>query len=279
MQLSDWQKDRLRSYLRAYRMYGRDDGGRFYSWSSVSDAIWEYTGCRVPHEPLRQFVEGYRDKATGEWEYRGLTDERLEAVVQFLTHEEMGIMPDSELTEPPSVTRPPLQLIELFGIGSTAKRELNWDQLGGRYVTQWVDGAVVQSEFVLERLLEGEGLFKVTGSEEYYDIGIKAAIDELTHEDRERERWSIEKCAGWAILTPEDDLIVFLKDESSGWNRKVVTLGAVHDTEGKGPFCRLAMLDHQFPLIIKDAGIADDEMADRSIQRIADHVRIYERRR
>lgn len=279
MELSDWQTDRVRSYLRAYRMYGRDDGGRFYSWQSICDAIWEYTECKIPRERLRQFVEGFPDKKSGEWIFSGLTGERLEAVVTFLTHEETGVMTADELEEPPSVSRPPLQLIEMFGVGSAVTREVDGSKLVGRYVAEWLDEAVVQSELVLERHLEGEGLFRVTGSEEYFDLGLRYGIDELSFEDRARERWSIEKSSGWAVLTPEDDLIVFLKEESSGWNRQVLTLSAQHGEEGSAPFGRLAMLDHRFPLIIHDADVPNDEMADRAVQKIADHVRVYERRR
>ncbi len=108
MELSDWQTDRVRSYLRAYRMYGRDDGGRYYSWQSICDAVAEYTECKIPRERLRQFVEGYPDKKTGEWITSGLASDRLDAVVVFLTHEENGIMSESELDEPKSLSRPPL---------------------------------------------------------------------------------------------------------------------------------------------------------------------------
>lgn len=279
MELSDWQTDRVRSYLRAYRMYGRDDGGRYYSWQSICDAVAEYTECKIPRERLRQFVEGYPDKKTGKWITSGLASDRLDAVVVFLTHEENGIMSESELDEPKSLSRPPLQLLEMLGADMAAQHQIHGRRLEGRYVTDWLDGAVIRSELVLERYLEQEGLFQVIETEETFDLGLVNVIDDLSFEDRDRERWSIGKFAGWAVLTPEDNLLIFLKAESNGWNHQLLTLGAEKGITDDQPFGRMTMLRHRFPLILHDSDTDNAEMADRAIQKIADHVHVYERRR
>lgn len=279
MELSDWQTDRVRSYLRAYRIYGRDDGGRYYSWQSICDAVAEYTECKIPRERLRQFVEGYPDKKTGEWTTSGLASDRLAAVVVFLTHEENGIMREDELDEPKSLSRPPLQLLEMLGADMAAQHEIQGRRLEGRYVTDWLDGAVIRSELVLERYLEQEGLFQVIETEEIFDLGLVNVIDDLSFEDRDRERWSIGKSAGWAVLTPEDNLLIFLKAESNGWNHQLLTLGAEKGIKDDQPFGRMTLLRHRFPLILHDTDTDNAEMADRAIQKIADHVHVYERRR
>lgn len=279
MELSDWQTDRVRSYLRAYRMYGRDDGGRYYSWQSICDAVAEYTACKIPRERLRQFVEGYPDKKTGEWITSGLASDRLDAVVVFLTHKENGIMSESELDEPKSLSRPPLQLLEMLGADVAAQHKINGRRLEGRYVTDWLDGAVIRSELVLERYLEQEGLFQVIETEETFDLGLVNVIDDLSFQDRDRERWSIGKFAGWAVLTPEDNLLIFLKAESNGWNHQLLTLGAEKGIKDDQPFGRMTMLRHRFPLILHDTDTDNAEMADRAIQKIADQVHVYERRR
>ena len=41
----------------------------------------------------------------------------------------------------------------------------------------------------------------------------------------------------------------------------------------------MTMLRHRFPLILHDTDTDNAEMADRAIQKIADHVHVYERRR
>jgi hypothetical protein len=188
-------------------------------------------------------------------------------------------MSASELDEPKSRSRPPLQLLEMLGIDSAVEREIDGKKLEGRFVTDWLDGAVIRSELVLERYLEQEGLFQVIETEEVFDLGLVNVIDDLSFEDRDRERWSIAKCAGWAVLTPEDTLLIFLKAESNGWNHQLLTLGAEKGTKDDQPVGRMTILRHRFPLIVHDSDIDNAEMADRAVQKIADHVRVYERRR
>lgn len=89
----DWQLERIRNGLRALHKLVPLDGGIKYTWKNLAKAIQAFTGISIPEERLRKFAKGEPRNKTTEKDpenphYPILSDERLHAVIRFLTHED-----------------------------------------------------------------------------------------------------------------------------------------------------------------------------------------------
>src|SRR6185312_696079 len=215
MRLSDWQLDRLRNALRAYHQFGRGSGGEYFNWKDVSEAISLATDVEIPPERLRQFVEG-KKMPGGLRTYGTMQDDRLEAIVKFATDEETGIMSEAELREHMPSWHAAQRLMEYLQHEYDIERILPPATLEGTYRTgRLEDESFVVRDLTLQRASD-DGLIQLVQTEDTYDIHNGMQFDDLSPEERDKVRGSRILYGGWAILTPEDNLLMFLKKERTG---------------------------------------------------------------
>ena len=136
MKYSDWQLNRLRDALRAYKVYERSHEGEYFTWKDVREAIAADTGYEIGTSPengaerLRQFVEGVNSKDGGR-KYPEPKDDALDAIVQFALDEDNHLLSNDELNEYAPARQAPLRLLEYLDQFSGAERHIPVDKLKG----------------------------------------------------------------------------------------------------------------------------------------------------
>jgi hypothetical protein len=248
MRFSDWQLNRLRDALRAYHKFGRDAvDGRHYNWKDVSEAISLATDVEVPPERLRQFVEGVKSPDGGR---RILTmqEDRLDAIAKFATDEDYRLISEAELREHAPSWHAAQRLLEYLKQDFDTERILPPSTLEGTYRNGRIDDdSYVVRELTLQRASD-DGLIQLIQIEDSYEILDGMQFDNLTPEQREKVRDSRIVYGGWAILTPEDNLLMFLKKERSGHNCYYLTVAAENWHSLQAPAAMLALLRHDYPI-------------------------------
>lgn len=264
MKFSDWQLNRLRDALRAYHRYERSHDGVYFTWNDVSEAIDEYTGVIVPPERLRQFVEGVNSK-TGGRKFPVPKDQSLEGIMKFVTDEDLELLSKDELNEYSPGFQAPLRLLEYLSQELDSKCIVPAEKIQGVYSMRKSDReAFIIRELTLQRPTE-DGLIQVVETEDFYESTAASQFGERLPHDRKEQRKSRVKHGGWAILTPEDNLFFFLKNEAYDKNRYYFTLALNLKHWSDEPITSLILLHHDFPFELED----DD--SDRLSA--ADHVR------
>jgi hypothetical protein len=252
MRFSDWQLNRLRDVLRAYHKFGRDPvDGRHYNWKDVHQAISLSTDVEVPPERLRQFVEGVRTPDGGR-RYLTMQDNRLEAIVKFATDEDNQLISESELREHAPSWHAAQRLLEYLRQEFDAERILPPSTLEGTYRNGRLDDdSYVVRELTLQRASD-DGLIQLVQMEDSYDILDGMQFDNLSSEQREKVRDSRIMYGGWAILTPEGNLLMFLKKERTGHNCYYLTVASENWHALQAPATGLVLLRHDYPIETND---------------------------
>ena len=232
MKYSDWQLNRIRDALRAYHHYGRMDDGRYLSWAKIREAIAIATDVEIgtgktPEkaakngaERLRQFVEGRNVK--GVWKLSDLIDEWVDAVVAFLSDEERHLLSSSELEEYSPQYQAPLRLLEYFRDGCETEGDLAPSNLQGKYLS--FDYETYKSEkLVLVRQITIQlpldtGMAQVIEVETAYDKSVVTSMDVRFYPDWYKNYQSVKQYGGWAVISPEDNMIFFMKNQDGGHN-------------------------------------------------------------
>jgi hypothetical protein len=240
-ELSDWQLCRVRNALRAYHRYERDHEGRYYTWRDVREAIAFYTDVEIGTsakngaERLRQFVEGIEDEfAPGMRNYPSPKPAALEGIVAFLTHEELNLLSEDELEEYMPGFQAPQRLNEFLRDNSDLLIESGLPPLQGQYVADHADkdGWTIRS-LVMQRP-SAEGICQVVEVHEHYAATTSRKAFSLKEEGKRGNCLSFSRYGGWAILTPEDSLLLFLKHESNGRNHRYECLDDINLWARKG---------------------------------------------
>lgn len=244
-QPSEWQLKRLRDCLRAYHSYGTGSEKTSFNWKDVSEAIDEYTGTIIGPERLRQFVEGINDGQGGR---KHPVPKSVEAIWQFVTHDELRLISEEELTEFRPSHQAGLRLIEYLRQAFDRERVMPPSKLQGTFRGRKnSDSDVLLSELVLEAP-SNDGLITIGMTEEYFDLSVSDRLDQWSETERTEMRNSRIKYSGWAILTPEDNLFFFVKNERNGRNQYFFTLGSDFDHNEDVPVTQLVLLAHDYPL-------------------------------
>jgi hypothetical protein len=268
MRFSDWQLNRLRDALRAYHKFGRDAvDGRHYNWKDVSEAISLSAEVEVPPERLRQFVEGVRTPG-GRRRLLTMQDDRLAAIAKFATDEDNQLISESELREHAPSWHAAQRLLEYLKQQFDTERIVPPAVLEGTY-RSWrfePDDFVVR-DLTLQRASD-DGLIQLVQTEDSYDLLSGAQFDDLSPEQRDKARNSRITYGGWAILTPEDNLLMFLKNERNGENCYYLTVASERWHALQTPVNGLALLRHDYPLESED----DEPLAAKKMPAIAEAI-------
>ena len=263
MNHSDWQLSRIRNALRAYHRYERSHDGTYFTWNDVQEAIDEYTGVKVLAERLRQFVEGVKVKKDGiviGRKHPAPKDASLTAIVKFVTHEDIDLLNKDELKEFLPNRQAPMRLLEYLDQDFDTVRIPPPPTLEGEYeAKKKAPSGLFNFKITLERA-DDSGIIQTTIIEEYYQNENKfpvsgwsaeqeiANIDDWSEKERKKYFKSRQKFGGWAILSPEDNLVIFLKNESNGSNCYYFTLAIDEDIWSEDNCNYLLLMEHGLPL-------------------------------
>lgn len=234
MAYSDWQIQRLRERLSAYRLNER---GRL-TWEEVSEDIASLMGEKIPSDSLRQFVKPVSVKQGKP--PRTFPDDRLDLVKGFLTHERIGYLHDIELVEEATPYHAAFALMEFFGCTGEAAAKLDLALLSGRFEAVKEEAAVppdgtdrYEKVSIEIDSYGGNGLIRVHEVSEFY-------CDTGNGEVNEDAMTS----SGWAAFHPGGLLILFLKDVFSGNVHLYCTMVYAPDLAKSQPLQWLVLLRH-----------------------------------
>lgn len=264
LRFSAWQINRLRDCLRAYQKFGYDEQGRYYTWRDVREAIAVFTGeeiggtgpdgVRRGAERLRQFVEGNKDKNNpGQRKYPVPQASSLKAIYEFVTDEEINLLRKEELEEYKPDYQAPLRLLEYLDQRPDEQRISHVGKLEGIF-----ESVMENDDRQARRIYElsqpsDEGMIEVREMEIFYDGDdlyqtSGGRFNHLLVQREHAERASRQEHRGWAILTPENNLLMFLKNTRNRKNRYYFTLGTDIDAQNDEYASKLAFLQHEMPI-------------------------------
>jgi hypothetical protein len=275
MAYSEWQLNRLRDALRAYHDYEPGHGSGSFNWKDVSEAISLTADVAVPPERLRQFVEGNRSKDGARRKFQSMQAESLEAIVRFLTEERLLLPEELEEYAPP--WQAAQRLLDYLDQSFDKQRVLPLVTFEGTYRARHTNkrGFAIQ-ELTLQKP-SGEGLMQVVKTEEYYPASAKDEYDKWTLEQRRERRLTRTLYGGWAIFTPEDNVMVFLKQADNGKNLYQFTLAADMSYSPDAAVERLVLLGHDYPVELEDTSRETPDMLRAILQETEKNILFFRR--
>jgi hypothetical protein len=206
----------IRQRLRAYYEMKKAQFGPSFSWASVAEILHlqieeiegtEETELRIKGERLRQIATGQISRGNPS----GTTDENLDLIVRFLTHPEIKSLTLEDLTEPELPYQFALQLMEFLRHDEHSDLALPPGNLKGRYRAVVRSGGEI-SDIRIDIIISRDGnLVHVNETEVIFtDPGVKDPAD-WTPGQRQHYYDRYTESRGWGILTPENNLLGFLK--------------------------------------------------------------------
>ncbi|MEW8073221.1 MAG: hypothetical protein AB2826_22635 [Candidatus Thiodiazotropha sp.] len=260
MKYSDWQLNRIRDALQFYKSFGVSDIQRSFSWADVRTHIEMDTGVeigkteKVGAERLRQFVEGVRTPDGGK-KYPVPIKESLEAIVTFLTGGNVGLLSEDELNEYVPERQAPMRLIEyLYGSG-VKEVNIETEKLLGRYQARTRSGhELIISELTLLSSMDN-GLVQAIETEEFYCIEAENKLESWSPAQRRKERNARYHYGGWAIFTPDENSLFFLKKQDTKKNRFYSTVAMTGSDQIEATIRSMVLLQHSFSPVEMPGGL------------------------
>ena len=267
-ELSDWQLARVRNALRGYHRFGRDSDGAYFTWKDVREGIDEYTDteigatAKLGAERLRQFVEGITNERTGTRRFPVPQPDALQAIVAFLMHEEIALLTPEELREHAPGPQAVLRLAEFMAAGCEMVSYVVSFEIRGEFRAfhhEEPDLLTMTMLTLQQPLKDAANIFQVVEDRSRYDTDdAEEAWRRFSEGDRGRAL-SRSAFAGWCVLTPQDTMMMFMKDGASGRNHSYVTVSDVGVWMKSGRK-RLYLMKHEYGLEIGEAPPAPGEL-------------------
>jgi len=291
MAFSDWQLQRLRNALRAYHDYGQDKDGRAFNWKDVTEGIDDAIGLDFLEEAhdedkrarlvkqfserLRQFVEGVR-RPDGTWHYPKPQDSTIDAIYKFAIHEDYALLSDEELREQAPTLHAALRLREFLHTGNKA-RALPLAMLEGRYRSKRFE----EEDYVVRDLsvlhASGDGIIRLAMNEDSYDKLTGAQFDDLPPKERRKGFQNQTVHNGWAVVTPEDNLMLFLKSADDNANSYYLSLASDLSHSSRSPVLGLALLHYDFLAEVDDGTPLEAKRIPAIATAVGERIWLFER--
>jgi hypothetical protein len=206
----------------------------------IRDEIDEITGVKMDDDSLRQFVK--RTMRRGQ--PRVPEPENLEAIVSFLCHPDINMLSREELEQPDIPHVLARFLIEFLRSKQENEALPSPTALSGSY--RALDGRPGKPDRVIDLYLgieDGDHVIRLSEIATSYSYEIVTTGGVYRSEMTQRR-----ESDGWAILTPEENLIIFMKQKRYGRNFHYLTLGMDRNVWSGSPVDQLLLLRHQYPI-------------------------------
>jgi hypothetical protein len=231
------------------------------TWGGLCDEIFELAGAvQMDEEVLRQFARRVARKDRPD-RPRIPSADNLEAIVKFLCHKDVDMLSIEELQEPEI----PYRLARSFSDflqTELANRNLPPPKaINGSYraVVQYTD----DDERIIDLTLtcdDAMSLVRFFEDATSYSTSIRADNNNSPLREESQRRQS----EGWGILTPEDNLLVFMKPKRYGGNYYYLTLSMDKNLRSRVPIGKLLLLRHQYPVQQVPVPQSFDELKEES---------------
>ena len=274
---SERQKAFIRDALLAYRQYAPNSGETGLSWFNLTAEFGAHSDIELGKDTLRQFSEG-SSKKKNPVRYRQLSDEVLDALVEFLSDPRINLMTKDELRGLiPRGYDAPFRLLRYLDLDIDTTRILPPEGLAGTYrCTARQENAFSVIDLTLQNS-SAEGMIEVTQIQRDFDPGVQENFDGWSADQQLHNHRARSVYAGWAILTPEDNLFFFLKKGRGGTNLYYFTLASDISHVPEQPITELLLLNHDYPLVPEEDEPEISGMLDHAFHEIAKNARLFKR--
>ena len=251
----DWKIRHLRAALLAFYARERDASGKRYNWETVWNEILDYGeehGIELNYnkktgpERLRKFVMG-EDSSDGK-KYPVPMPNLMAAIAGFIVDENPDILSLDELNSQTPPWYPIRKLVGYLQRGGYDASLNNPKILEGVYkvVFEDADGFVVVRTLNLQAASK-DGLIEAIESEELYPSEVRDKLNKLPRYELKNflDRRFVYR--GWAIFTPEHNLLIYLKESVRGINRHYLSMASDVSIYRGIPARNLILLDHVYP--------------------------------
>lgn len=317
---SKWQLRRIRHALLAYYMYGEkiaDDNSHLdqrknfdadaempqkereikrqklnkvkrLNWFDVRRAIQHVTGVSIGdhanEKKLGNRLSSFCNSKSG------LQDDWIDTVCEFLMHKSVGLLTPEDLIEEDIDLKALVNVAEYYNHDYFGADNINLERIEGGYWTYSSSDdeaghkGIIYKEILIKRPSK-LGVAEVVEVHEIYDEGIRGGSLSTYKTIRLRtavlNRRALKKFSGWVILTPEDNLIFYMKNTSNGLNRNTITFDSDLEHTVDAPLGTLFLLEYDLPIEQKKSAYLErvDISTGRTLalllqKRIAKYVRI-----
>jgi hypothetical protein len=233
----------IRARLEAY--YDAESRGpRRVTWGGICDEIFDLTGVQMDDENLRQYVR--RTMRRGQ--PRVPTDEHLEAIVSFLTHPDIDRLSREELEEPEIPFHSIRSLLEFLRHDEHSEISPPPHALGGVYHAIYRPSGLTRFDIELTfRVEKGDHVVRLSEVSEMH-TGHSAMVFRKDFRGKPGRLEKRQQGEGWAILTPENNLFMFMKKKPYGHNYYYLTVAFNPSIWSDHSASQLALLRHEYPL-------------------------------
>jgi hypothetical protein len=238
------QRELMRTRVDAYYEI-HQDGPRRMTWGGLCDEIFDYTNVLIPVEDLRQWATNFIEK--GRNTPRHPNDQGFAAIASFLMHPDIDLLSEKELNEPEIPYRFASFLLD-FLAQPGHKQQFPPLALSGTYVAfgKPEDGRIRPKAWLGLEVREGDHVIRVWEISQSWAFLVDARVDdEPFHKKVLKAQY---RANGWGVITPEDNLFIFLKDERSGNNHYYFTLAAYPSLWSDTSLLQFGLIRHEYPV-------------------------------
>jgi hypothetical protein len=231
------QREPIRSSVKEY--YDRQHfGPRRATWAGLCDEIFEYRDVQVRPEVLRQWATGFIQK--GRNEPLRPNDQELDAIAEFLMSSDVGMLAPEDLEDP----EPP-RFLSLFleFLSSSPRTSPSQATINGSYEAWYREDTDDEDE------------------EKWIKINIGLRVDPHRQVIQATETMEIhfrgdgksdvfvgnKPSEGWGIVTPEQNLFLFMKTPPDASNHYYFTMAVNPDLSTHRMLLHLGLLRHENP--------------------------------
>lgn len=239
------QLELLRARVHAYYLE-HHRGPRKLSWGGLCDEIFEKTKVLIKEDDLQQWATKFIEKRRKT--SRHPPDEGFVAIANFLMDPDIGMLSESELNEPEIPHRFAALLLDfLKHPGYTQKFPPL--ALSGTYeaLCKDEDGTIRPTAWLQLEVREGDHVIRIWELSQTWSFLQDARTDDVETLCKKLLKARSE-AYGCGIITPEDSLIIFLKDKYSGHNHYYFTLASYPSLWSDTSLLQFALLRHKYPV-------------------------------
>lgn len=166
-----------------------------------------------------------------------------------------------------------MRLLEYLDQAFDQERILPPATLEGIYWSRRTEGGnVIIREMTLQHASD-DGLIQLTQVEDTYGPEAVSLYDnEWSPQQRAKARKSRIVYGGWGILTPEDNLLMFLKHEYNGRNRYYLTVASELSHASRNAVMVLTLLHHDYPLEVQEGAPLEVKNMDTIIAAVGENI-------
>ncbi len=250
----------IRDRLKAYQL-AQHSGPQRMTWLGVCGRIFSLVKVQMDEEVLLQFVEQVSRKDRPD-KPRIPSPKNLTAIVKFLGHEEIDMLSVEELREPEVPYGLALSFSDFLRGDSEGKNLPPPTAINGSYRAQIRGPGNLDREIELSlEVDEQNSLVRIFEHAKSYLPKSQLAGNQAYSRGEARQRVQSE---GWGILTPEDNLFIFMKGKHYGSNYYYLTLGMDRNLRSESPIGKLLLLRHQYPVQQSQVPQSFDELKEES---------------